>query len=86
MALPCILCGDEASSLLCYSCKEDHSSDGVDGASGRGNAKPCEKHQLLHFYDEECPACKLEKEIKVARRGEAIASLGEMAAAYSGGK
>ena len=74
MALPCILCGCEASGLLCHSCKEDHSFE------GNGNAKPCEKHQLLHFYGEECPACKLEEELKITNRGAAISSLGQMAA------
>lgn len=57
MALPCILCGDEASGLLCYTCREAYSRD----HTWRGNAKACEKHQVLHFYDVECPVCKAEK-------------------------
>lgn len=61
MALPCILCGSEASNLLCHTCRESYQRD----ERGCGNAKRCEKHQVLHFYDVECPACKLEEELKI---------------------
>lgn len=80
MADACILCGDETIGTLCEICAREYAFEGDDRDGRSGNAKPCEKHNLLHFYDKKCPACELEEELKIARRGAAISSLGQLAA------
>lgn len=57
MANACIVCGMECKHFLCADCKESQEQR----EEKYFNWAPCYKHEILHWYDKECPLCKAEE-------------------------